>query len=569
MASKKTDLIFIGLLTLLAFALRVYQLGASSLWYDELLELDVAQSPFWQIGPQLDRHAAMPLDYYLLHGWIKLGRQETWLRFPAFFFGVLAIPLVFKLAACLFNPRVGYLAALLFACASFAIDYSQEVRPYALLLVLTTVSFLGIWRAYQTGRGRYWTLAIAGLAGAALTHYFALFLLLPLGLFVAFHFKQKRFWQHTAYFGLCVLILLVVFTLNGRLRHLYNVSYGFSSAVSQPEIFSLSAPEKPNRGSGPPQNIGFFVTSVLMPLAASEPISLLCYSFFLFIALLALTTARSKNRWAMLLLFNWLFWPITLVYLFLLQRGTFFAVRYILYTLPAFIILVAYGIEILLSRFSGHRVGTAPSQVSFTFRQMLAGSLLVVALTPLIFAEALELQRHYQADSREDWRAVGQLLRDNASPDDAVIVVNAEPAINWYYSPASAPFGTFNRNANVWEAIQQHQRRWFVLSSYSFKRDKGLRDWLRENHAVTIAIDRRVVVHLQQEGLSAEELLDQVRAFALPQKALTYVTLADQFKAQGDLETSRAFYQRAIGLAGTPAQRVDYETRLAALNVSQ
>ncbi len=568
MATKKTDLIFISLLTLLAFALRIYQLGASSLWYDELLGLDVAQSPFWQMGPQLDQHAAMPLDYYLLHGWIKLGRQETWVRFPAFFFGVLAIPLVFKLAACLFKRRVGYLAALLFACASFSIDYSQEVRPYAPLLVLTTLSFWGVWRAYQTERGKYWALTIAGLAGAALTHYFTLFLLLPLGLFVVFHFNQRRFWQHTAYFGLCVLVLLTVFTFNSRLRHLYNVSYGFSSAVSQPEAFSLPAPEKPNRGSGPSQNMGFFVTSILIPLAAPEPISLLCYSFFFLVALLALTTARLKNRWAILLLFNWLFWPITLIYLFLLQRGTFFAVRYILYTLPAFIILVAYGIEILLSHFSSRHAGTAPSPASFTSRQMLVGGLLVVALTPLIFAEALELQHHYQADSREDWRAVGQLLRDNASPDDAVIVVNAEPAINWYYPPASAPFGTFNRNANVWEAIQQHQRRWFVLSSYSFKRDKGLRDWLRENQAVTIAIDRRVVVHLQQEGLSAKELLDQVRAFALPQKALTYATLADQFKAQDDLETSRTFYQRAIELAGTPAQRADYETRLAALNVS-
>jgi hypothetical protein len=107
-----------------------------------------------------------------------------------------------------------------------------------------------------------------------------------------------------------------------------------------------------------------------------------------------------------------------------------------------------------------------------------------------------------------------------------------------------------------------------VLSSYSFKRDKGLRDWLRENQAVTIAIDRRVVVYIQQEGLSARELLAQVGAFALPPKALTYAVLADQFKGQGDLEAGRIFYQKAVELAGTPAQKADYETRLAALNGS-
>jgi hypothetical protein len=199
---------------------------------------------------------------------------------------------------------------------------------------------------------------------------------------------------------------------------------------------------------------------------------------------------------------------------------------------------------------------------------MVVNSLLVAALTPLIFAEAIELQRYYQAGSSEDWRAVGQLLRDNAGHGDTVIAVNAEPTLNWYYPQAGVPFGAFNQNDKVWAAIQQHPRRWFVLSSYSFKRDKGLRDWLRENQAVTIAIDRRVVVHLQQADLDAGALLAQVREFALPQKALTYATLADQFKAQGDFVTSRAFYQRAVELAGTPAQKADYKTRLAVLNVS-
>jgi len=92
-----------------------------------------------------------------------------------------------------------------------------------------------------------------------------------------------------------------------------------------------------------------------------------------------------------------------------------------------------------------------------------------------------------------------------------------------------------------------------------------LRDWLRENGAVTIGIDRRVIVYVQQHGLNAKELLAQVDTLALPQKAFSYATLADQFKAQGDLPTSRIFYQKAVKLARTPAQKVDYETRLTAL----
>lgn len=566
--AKKQELLLVGFFTLLAFALRLYHLDAVSLWYDELLELDVAQSSFWEIGPQLERHAAMPLDYYLMHGWIKLGQQEVWVRFPAVFFGTLAVPVIYALAVRLFNRRVGYLAALLLTLASFSVYYSQEVRPYALLLLLTLLGYLGVWQAYQTGRLRYWGLAIAGLAGAALTHYFALFLLLPIGLFVGYrqlrHLKKKEFWAQTICFIVCLVILLGVFVVNGRLRHLYNVGGRFSTVVSQPETLSVPAAEKPNKGLGPPRSLAFFTEGVLIPLATTDTSLLLVHSAFLLIASLSLVRAKIRQRRAVLLLWGWLFLPIILIYLFLLQRGTFFAVRYILYTLPAYLILVAYGMDTLvravLSKFA-----VKPGNTGTDPRKLLYTSLLGLMVVPLVFAELSELSIYYATEAREDWRTVGQMLQANAGPDDAVVAVNAEPALNWYYPPAKAPFGTFNRSEPIWAAMEQHQRRWFVLSSYSFKRDEGLRKWLKENGAVTIAIDRRIVVHIQQEGLSAGELLAEVVMLDLPQKALTYATLGDQLHRYGDLKTSRVFYQRAIELAKTPGQKTDYQSRLAAL----
>lgn len=567
-AAKKRDFLLVGFITLLAFALRLHNLGANSLWYDELLELDVAQSSFWEIGSQLERHAAMPLDYYLMHGWIKLGQQDTWVRFPAAFFGTLAVPVIYVLAARLFNKQVGYLAALLLAWASFSVYYSQEVRPYTLLLLLTLLGYLGLWQTYRTGRLRYWGVATAGLVGAALTHYFTLFLLLPIGLFVGYrqlrHLKQKEFWAQTICFIVCLVILLGVFVVNGRLRHLYNVGGRFSTVVSQPETLTAPAAEKPNKGLGPPQTLAFFTDGVLTPLATTDTMLLLVHSAFLLIASISLVAAKIQQRHAILLLLGWLFLPVILIYLFLLQRGTFFAVRYILYTLPAYLILVAYGIDTLVMTMLG-KPDFKPAVVRFDPRKLLYAGLLVLLVTPLLFAEWSELSTYYATEAREDWRAVGRMLQANVSPDDAVVAVNAEPALNWYYPPAKAPFGTFNRSEPIWAALKQHQRRWFVLSSYSFKRDAGLRQWLKENDAVTIAIDRRIVVHIQQEGTPARELLAQVVTFDLPQKALTYATLGDQLRQYGDLETSRTFYQRAVELAKTPGQKTDYESRLATL----
>jgi 4-amino-4-deoxy-L-arabinose transferase-like glycosyltransferase len=552
---KLEPLVVVGLLTLAAFGLRLVRLGQHSLWYDELLQADIAQGPFFEIGPQLVRHAAMPLDYYLLHGWLKWGQQDTWVRLPALFFGVLAVPLIYACAKRLFNQTVGYVAAGLLTVATFAITYSRETRPYALLMTLVLVAYLALWQAYRTGRFRYWALFIVGIAGAALTHYFALFLLLPMGLYVAiqqlYHIRQAKFWQFTGLFGLALIVLFAIFLFNGRLNHLYGVGNRFTKELGQLEAYTLPAAEKPNRGSGPPIELTFFREKVLTPLATVEPGALLLYGVFLLLGVAQLVRVNNnKNRPAILLLLGWLILPILLIYAFLLHRGTFYAIRYILYTLPAFLILVAFGLDSLA------RLCSRSIQPSKYLRRATQIILISVLLSSMISAQWRQLQANYNADSREDWRAVGRLLFDNAAPNDTVIAVQAEPAINWYYPPGHAPFGTYSRSEPIWQAMQQHPRRWFVLSSYSFKRDKGLRDWLSNQQAVKIAIDQRVVVYFHQEGLSGREMLAQVKNFELPQKPLTYRILADQFKQLGDDETSRALYQKADALANASAQGI-------------
>lgn len=584
--------IWIVIFPLIAFALRIYNLGGRSLWYDELLQLDVAQGPLADIWPQLTRHAAMPLDYYILHGWIYLGRQEFWVRWPALIFGTLAIPLIYTFAGRLFNRRVGLIAAILLTVASFFIQYSQEVRPYALLLFLTLLGYFGLWQAYYTGRQTYWGLVLIGLIGASLTHYFALFMLLPMGLFVACQqlrcLKRADYWQHTASFALCGLLLLVVLLVSGRFKFVYNVSFGVAEAIQNPATLTQTATEKPNRGEGPPLEFGFFVERVFSPLSAGSPPYLLFYNAFLLLAILSLLHRQNPHRAALLLLLGWLVLPILSIYFFLLHRGTFYAVRYILYTLPAYLMLVAYGIDLVARllfrvwiRFRTFHIspstlakGGEKSKIPSTgeLGGLMTGllykapAILLLSLSlclPLLMAEVAELQSYYTAASHEDWRAVGQLLRDQATPEDIVIAVWAEPAINWYYSPASTPFHTYSSSQPIWQAIQEHPRRWFILSSYSQKRDEGLREWLRLNQAVRIGIDRRIVVFIQQEGVTAEELLAQVTTFSLPPKALTYATLARQLSEHGDTETSQTFYQKALELAD-PETRLLIETQMSA-----
>lgn len=559
--NRYAGLLLVSSLILLALALRAYNLGAHSLWYDELLEVDIAQDSLAAIGPQLPRHAAMPLDYYLMHGWMQLGRQEFWLRLPALFFGVLAVPLTYSLARRLFTRRVGYLAALLMAIALFAVRYSRETRPYALLLVFTLLAFIGLWQAYHTHKMRYWAVVMLSLSGAVLSHYFALFLLLPMGLFVAIHqirhLRQSIFWRHSACFALVTLVLTILFALNGRILVLYSVSYQFTHAVNQPQTLTLPPAQKPNRGPGPPLDHDFFVSQVLSPLSTATPSGLLMYNAFFLAAILSLAKHRMVRRRAILLLLGWLILPALLIYTFLLHRGTFFAARYILYVLPAYLILVAYGLDRLAAFVA------VPATI-FSHRKLAVTALVGLLVTPLLATQYVDLQTYYRAEAREDWRAVGRLLHAHAAPDDAVIAVKAEPAVNWYYPPAAAPFGTYGRSESINTALRAHPRRWFVLSSYSYKRDEKLREWL-SGRAVKIVIDRRVIVYLQEEGKNTDDLLAQVERFDLPQKSMTYAHLAAQFRQYGDLENSRAFYRKAITLAASSGQKARYKAQLAAL----
>jgi hypothetical protein len=167
----------------------------------------------------------------------------------------------------------------------------------------------------------------------------------------------------------------------------------------------------------------------------------------------------------------------------------------------------------------------------------------LLLLAPLLLAEFNQLQTFYSSEPYEDWRAVAQILHNQAAPDDVVIAVKAEPAINWYYPAASTPYGTYSRSQPIWEAMNRHKRRWFVLSSYSFKQDQGLREWLQRQGAVKIVIDRRIVLYFHEEGQSKAAMLAQAKQFSLPRKVVTYQSLADQYKAIGDVETGQSFSQ--------------------------
>lgn len=166
-----------------ALALRYWGIARASLWLDEVLQLNCTTLPLrqmWQCFPA-DKP---PLDYAIQWLFLRAGNGEATARFHACLFGALLVP-AFALLGRRMTPQGSFALVLpLVALANpLLIRFSQEGRPYALLLLAETLFLATLWNAIQAGRDatakppgpRVWIALAAALLLCLWTHYLALF----------------------------------------------------------------------------------------------------------------------------------------------------------------------------------------------------------------------------------------------------------------------------------------------------------------------------------------------------------------------------------------------------------
>jgi mannosyltransferase len=135
-----------------------------------------------------------PLWYFLAWGWTTLfGTGEAGLRSLSALAATATVSVVYFIGKELASRRVGFIAGCLFAVNPFLYWFSQEGRPYALLVFLTALSFLFFVRALGEAPSRrdlaWWALASA-LAMA--THYFAVFVVVPEAIWLLWRSPDRR-----------------------------------------------------------------------------------------------------------------------------------------------------------------------------------------------------------------------------------------------------------------------------------------------------------------------------------------------------------------------------------------
>ena len=128
-------------------AVRITSLGRESLWLDEAFSLWYSSLPLrelWTAVPLYETHP--PFYHALLKGWKALfGESEAAMRSLSALAGTATIPLVYLLGRQAAGPLAGVFAAAILALSPTHIYYSQETRPYALLVLCATGAMLAAW----------------------------------------------------------------------------------------------------------------------------------------------------------------------------------------------------------------------------------------------------------------------------------------------------------------------------------------------------------------------------------------------------------------------------------------
>lgn len=123
-----------------------------------------------------------PLWRVAATSWVALfGPDEPVTRFSSTLFAVLALALIYRLGADVFDAQTGLIAALILGCHTLFMFYGHELRPYGLLMVCVIGLHLTFLRWLKRPSFKIALLYVICGAGALYTHFFALYVIAAQG----------------------------------------------------------------------------------------------------------------------------------------------------------------------------------------------------------------------------------------------------------------------------------------------------------------------------------------------------------------------------------------------------
>ena len=456
---------WIVILTLMITAVGI----SYALFLTQSLRLDEAQT-LWQTNRYpagilhvVGQDVHVPLYHLMVHFWqLLFGNSIEVVRLFSLAFFVASIPVLFLIAQEMFgSKRISSLAATLFTLSPFMNWYGNEARMYSMLVFFTLLNQYYFVRLRTKSSALIWlgyTLtAILGIY----THYYFGLVLVTQALFYLFNstsFNKGSLWK------LLMSALLVLLAIAPWLLYVHHLG---SISNSEPLLMRPTLIDIFNTFA---QYI-FGIQSVPINsfIVALWPLIMLTWLF-------SLEKRKDRSVDTRYLLLSVIV-PIFLSFIISILVRPVFQERYLIYTLPAFSLLIAAMID---------------SYSDFTRRSIRIG-LIVCLLVALVVVRA-----NPNTPTKEDYRAVAEHLHAEANPQDVVIVsapftiypleyyyqgpsvLSTLPIWNQYVTGPIPPFDSNTFPTQVQTVTGSHQRAWLLLSY-----DQGYEDAIRtyfDNH---------------------------------------------------------------------------------------
>jgi 4-amino-4-deoxy-L-arabinose transferase-like glycosyltransferase len=408
------------ILVVVAVMLRLICLGQNSLWVDEYASLLTARFPLSEMSSAALRGDAFEPPFYfaLLHLVIAcFGESEAALRSISVVSGALTVPLTMMLIRGLGGTcSAAVISGALLALHPLHLWYSQEARPYALLLCLGLASLVCLLHGWRHDRIAGWVgFAILGSL-VVLTHLAGA--VFPLLGFLWIVRSQGRFAATRPLWIATFAILMAI------------APFGYSLAHAVAHATGTGSEPRPLTGLELPYTLFTYLGGYSFGPSLREiqnegaRAAVLHHPIQTAIAAIALVTAgalmlRSRTRVAARLALLLLL-PMLIAGLGAAATGKAYNVRYAVPGVVGFVALVAFGI------------GTLPGA-----RRQLVAIAFLVGVFLWSDVQWFVVPRY----RKEDSRAVVAWLQANLQPGAAVAVAPAYqvPVLTYYSRREGAP----------------------------------------------------------------------------------------------------------------------------------
>ena len=409
-SQKHTGLILLCVL-LTGVALRAHRLNFQSLWNDEIITYESSSKPLASLLINPGDGNMPPLYYSIIHVVLQLGNQEA-LRLPSLIFGSLSILLFYLVLQKWFGRYISILCAIIMAISPFHVWYSQEARPYIMILLFSLLSLYLTQCSIEEPKSIGLKINL-GISVSALfySHIVTVAFIGFLAIYVLLH-TPRQTWIN--WLPVMVGIALLV-----------------APRIYQQFIISPDVPADLSRSFNPiyiAYAIWTFVTGYSLGPTISElhmldhiniissyfPIILPIMIFFFLFSLLGVIQIHRQNKMLLLSIVLWFILPLTFAILGSIYTVHPFNVRYAILSFPPFIAFLTIGIHSLSSHW------------------MRAGTFGILGIISVLSLGNYYYNPRYH---RDDIRSAGQYLSTHAQEHD-VVIANAPytvPSIRHYY----------------------------------------------------------------------------------------------------------------------------------------